>query len=106
MTAAEDGTPAGAEYVWADAVLLISLSGAIDADAQALLNAVLHTAMAGFSRAVVDLTGVTFFGAPGLNLIAGLTARGDTVQLVGIPRHLPILEMLAAVDLRPLVVVS
>jgi anti-anti-sigma factor len=97
---AGDSTP-HCSWELSEFVLLVKLIGAIDAAVTSELRAVAEVAgRQGFRTALVDLSEVTFFGAAGLNFLAGLAASGRTVQLVEIPQYLQIDRMLKAVGLE------
>ena len=61
-------------WVRSDRLLLVWLRGAIDPVHADLLNAVRSDAARG-DRVVLDLSDVSFFGATGLNFLAGLVEK-------------------------------
>ncbi|MFI5959899.1 STAS domain-containing protein [Cryptosporangium sp. NPDC051539] len=73
------------QWVRSDRLLLVWLRGAVDPAVTGLLNQVVATS-ARCDRVVLDLTGVTFFGATGLNFVSGLAARVSAPIVVsGLP---------------------
>jgi len=72
-------------WVRSDRLLLVWLRGAVDPEQKDLLGQV-ASAVTRNDRVVLDLSGVTFFGATGLNFLAALAHRvGDPVVISGLP---------------------
>lgn len=61
----------------------VSARGEVDAATIGVLSAALERAVMAYPLIVLDLSGVTFLGAAGANLIARVRARGHRLELTG-----------------------
>ncbi|GAA3393283.1 hypothetical protein [Cryptosporangium minutisporangium] len=79
------------------------MTGAIDLVLYDRLADAARAADSGVDSVFVDLDAVTFFGAPGLNLLGRLAANAHTVDLICLPARVPVVRMLRAVGLDAVV---